>query len=94
MIASAMIPETAGKPGDWVRGSVGTIPPIRHQRGTPLTLERQGGGGPSLMKPRGSPLLIPFLGNNRSLVSNVNPYRKTGGGCHLGYLGGEPAKDK
>jgi len=26
MIASAMMPETAGKPGDWVRVGVGKIP--------------------------------------------------------------------
>ncbi|GAB6286664.1 MAG: hypothetical protein STSR0009_28660 [Methanoregula sp.] len=36
----------------------------------------------------GSPLPIPFLGDNLSSVSDVNPCRKTGGGCHLGYLGG------
>jgi len=88
MIASVMIPDMAGKPGDWVRGSVCTIPPIRHQRGTPLPLERQGGGGPSLMKPRGYPLPIPFLGDDLSSVSDVNPCRKTGGGATLGTLVG------
>jgi hypothetical protein len=64
------------------------LSPVPTLRGTPHPLERQGGGGHSLMKPRGYPLPVPFLGDELNGVSDVNPCRKTGGGCHLGYLGG------
>ncbi len=62
-------------------------PPHPLPKGHPLPFERQGGGGHALMKTRGSPLPIPFLGDDLKRVSDVNPCRKTGGGCHLGYLG-------
>jgi hypothetical protein len=63
-------------------------PPHPPLKGHPLPLKRQGGGGPSLMKPRGYPHPIPFLGDDLSSVSDVNPCRKTGGGSPFGYLGG------
>ena len=63
------------------------VPPFPTQRGTPLPLERQGGGGHALMKPRGSPLPIPFLGEDLNSVTDVNPCRITGGGCPQGHLG-------
>ena len=56
--------------------------------GTPLPWEIQGGGGPGQLAPWVSPLPIPFLGDDVNSVSDVNPCRKTGGGCPFGYLTG------
>jgi len=63
-----------------------TPPPQPYPKGgSPLPLERQGGGGPGQLTRWGYPLQIPFLGDELNGVSDVNPCRKTGGGTPFGY---------
>ena len=55
------------------------------QTGTPLPLGRQGGGGLRQLAQKGSPLPIPFLGDELNGVSDVKFHPENGRGVPL-YL--------